>query len=300
MNRSTADRAIVAGASAVIVALTGAAFWLSYAHLADIAMAHGLSGERAWAWPATLDLGVIAGELLMLRAALQQRVDWWAIGLMVSSAGGSIVLNVAGVGDRGEPLDYVVAGVPPTAALVAFGVMMRQIHRWLAHPEPAPVPVAEPAPEPAEPAAVPAEPAIAAERAARERDEAEHRTRMPVFGQFEPLPEVTGTSHDQQVFSDQRQSGPAPEPADSNPVPAVPPAGSGGADLESEDIAGSGFHAHVTRAVALLTADPELTGTEIGTALGASDSYGRRVKRAALTRLHETTTRTTEPAGVGA
>ncbi|MEV1011678.1 DUF2637 domain-containing protein [Streptomyces sp. NPDC049881] len=124
------------------MALTGAAFWLSYAHLADIAMAHGLSGERAWAWPATLDLGVIAGELLMLRAALQRRVDWWAIGLMVSSAGGSIVLNVAGVGDRGEPLDYVVAGVPPTAALVAFGVMMRQIHRWLAtdqfstvHPE---------------------------------------------------------------------------------------------------------------------------------------------------------------------
>lgn len=36
----------------VIIALTGAAFWLSYAHLAEVALAHGLgqATERAWAW----------------------------------------------------------------------------------------------------------------------------------------------------------------------------------------------------------------------------------------------------------
>ncbi|WP_053170684.1 DUF2637 domain-containing protein [Streptomyces sp. SBT349] len=135
MNRATADRLIVAGAGTVIVALTIAAFWLSYAHLADIAMDHGLSGARAWAWPGCLDLGVIAGELLMLRAAIQRRTDWWAIGLTVTGSGGSIALNVAGVGADAEALDYVVAAVPPSAALIAFGVMMRQVHRWLAHPE---------------------------------------------------------------------------------------------------------------------------------------------------------------------
>ncbi|MBB0243532.1 DUF2637 domain-containing protein [Streptomyces alkaliphilus] len=143
MTRSTADRLIVIGAAVVIVALTGAAFWLSYAHLAEIAEAHGLSGARAWAWPATLDLGIIAGELLMLRAAIQKRVDWWAIALTVAGAGGSIVLNVWGVGANAEALDYVVAAVPPSAALLAFAVMMRQVHRWLAHTGPAPV-VADP------------------------------------------------------------------------------------------------------------------------------------------------------------
>lgn len=143
MKRLTADHLIVTAAGGVIVALTGAAFWLSYAHLAEIASAHGLSGARAWAWPATLDLGIVAGELLMLRAALQRRTDRWAIALVVAGAGGSIALNVAGVGQNAGLLDHVVAAVPPSAALIAFGVLMRQVHGWLARGQ-------EPAPEPSE------------------------------------------------------------------------------------------------------------------------------------------------------
>ncbi|TQE40251.1 DUF2637 domain-containing protein [Streptomyces ipomoeae] len=128
------SRALAIGAGLVIVALTAAAFWLSYAHLAEVALAHGMDGKevRAWAWPATLDLFIVAGELLMLRAALTGRVDWWAIGLTVVGSGSSIALNVAGVGGNAEPLDYVVAAVPPTAALLAFGALMRQIHQALA------------------------------------------------------------------------------------------------------------------------------------------------------------------------
>lgn len=128
------SRALAVAAGLVIVALTAAAFWLSYAHLAEVALEHGLGGaqERAWAWPATLDLFIVAGELLMLRAALTKRVDWWAIGLTVAGSGGSIALNVAGVGTAADPLDYVVAAVPPTAALLAFGALMRQVHQALA------------------------------------------------------------------------------------------------------------------------------------------------------------------------
>lgn len=128
------SRALAVAAGLVIVALTAAAFWLSYAHLAEVALGHGLGGaqERAWAWPATLDLFIVAGELLMLRAALTERVDWWAIGLTVAGSGGSIALNVAGVGTAADPLDYVVAAVPPTAALLAFGALMRQVHQALA------------------------------------------------------------------------------------------------------------------------------------------------------------------------
>lgn len=145
---SNPSRALAIAAGVVIIALTAAAFWLSYAHLAEVALAHGMRGKevRAWAWPATLDLFIVAGELLMLRAALSSDVDPWAIGLTVVGSGSSIALNVAGVGTAAGTLDYVVAAVPPTAALLAFGALMRQIHQALAG-RAEPVSVSDTAPE---------------------------------------------------------------------------------------------------------------------------------------------------------
>lgn len=140
---------LTVAAGVVIVALTAAAFWLSYAHLHDVAATYGLGGspERAWAWPATLDLFIVAGEIMMLVAALAKRRDWWAIGLTVAGSVGSIVLNVLGVGPDAEPLAYVVAAVPPAAALLAFGALMRQLHAAVAAQE-------KPAGEPAQDAPV--------------------------------------------------------------------------------------------------------------------------------------------------
>lgn len=119
---------LTVGAGAVIVVLTAAAFWLSYAHLQEVADAHGLDGARSWAWPATLDLFIIAGEVLMLVAALKGQRDAWAILLTVAGSVGSIGLNVYGVGSGAPVIEYIVAAVPPTAALLAFGALMRQIH----------------------------------------------------------------------------------------------------------------------------------------------------------------------------
>ncbi|MFI6138036.1 DUF2637 domain-containing protein [Streptomyces griseus] len=158
MTRTSPDRALAAGATVVTVLLTGAAFWLSYEHLHDVADGNGLDAARAWVWPATVDLFIIAGELLMLRAALRNRVDGWAIALAATGSLGSIALNVAGVGKNAEAMEYVVAAVPPTAALVAFGALMRQVHEALATPRPADetvtltvsspaVPVTRPVPE---------------------------------------------------------------------------------------------------------------------------------------------------------
>lgn len=149
--KATPSQWLTGAAVAVIVALTGAAFWLSYAHLHTVAAGHGLGGSevRAWAWPATLDLFIVAGELLMLRASLTRATDWWAVGLTVVGSGGSIALNIAGVTGT-DPLDYVTAAVPPTAALLAFGALMRQVHGALtAAEQPAeepPAAVAEPVP----------------------------------------------------------------------------------------------------------------------------------------------------------
>ncbi|WJY40015.1 DUF2637 domain-containing protein [Streptomyces sp. P9-2B-2] len=124
--------AVLAGALTVL--LTAAAFWLSYEHLQEVAARHGMADAtaRSWAWPATVDLFIVIGELLILRASLAHRVDGWAILLAAAGSGGSIALNVAGVGDHAQCLDYVVAAVPPVAALLAFGALMRQVHAYLA------------------------------------------------------------------------------------------------------------------------------------------------------------------------
>lgn len=111
------------------VALTGIAFWLSYEHLHDVAAANGLPNHaRAWAWPATLDTFIVIGEVLMLRASLAGKWDWWAASFMAIGSAGSITLNVVGVGDGAGTLAYIVAAVPPVAALLSFGMLMRQLH----------------------------------------------------------------------------------------------------------------------------------------------------------------------------
>ncbi|MGA4840525.1 DUF2637 domain-containing protein [Streptomyces sp. G45] len=141
MTKHAAERAALMAAGAVIVVLTAGAFWLSYAHLADVAGQHGLGSSpvRRWAWPATLDAFIVAGELLMLRAGLRRVTDRWAIAVTVIGSVGSIALNVAGVSGTSRPstvslLDYVVAAVPPLAAMLAFAVLMRQIHQLVERP----------------------------------------------------------------------------------------------------------------------------------------------------------------------
>ncbi|HTF08432.1 MAG TPA: DUF2637 domain-containing protein [Asanoa sp.] len=118
-------------AAVATIALTGIAFWLSYESLHDLAASHHLHGPRAWAWPATLDSFIIIGETLTLRASLARRIDWAAIALTAAGSVGSIVLNIASVGDT-DALTRVVAAVPPVAALLAFGALMRQLHGALA------------------------------------------------------------------------------------------------------------------------------------------------------------------------
>lgn len=131
---ATVDHAITALAAVLTVVLTAVAFWLSYEHLQEVAARHGMAEAvaRSWAWPATVDLFIVIGELLILRASLAHRVDWWAIALVTAGDGASIALNVAGVGQDANALNYVVAAVPPVAALLAFGALMRQVHTYLA------------------------------------------------------------------------------------------------------------------------------------------------------------------------
>lgn len=155
--RDTLTRLALAAAVASIV-LTAIAFWLSFAHLEDIAHHNGLHDARSWAWPAAVDLFIVIGETLMLRASLTGARDWWAIGLTVFGSATSIGFNIAGVGPDAARMEYAVAAVPPTAALIAFGAVMRQLHTAIAArvetettvPAARETPVETTAPQPAE------------------------------------------------------------------------------------------------------------------------------------------------------
>jgi hypothetical protein len=122
------------------------------------------------------------------------------------------------------------------------------------------------------------------------------RERVPVLGDFAPLPELppgfagTGTGTGRHLaFARLREAagtagGTGAEPQAELPEPAAgtsgTASGSGAADIESEPSENTRFRAHIERARNWLESAPELTGTEIGRRLGASDSYGRRVRRA--------------------
>ncbi|MFF2187261.1 DUF2637 domain-containing protein [Streptomyces sp. NPDC058155] len=297
MKRPDARQGLAAGAAVATVALTAVAFWLSYDHLHAVAATNGLDGARAWAWPATVDLFVIIGELLMLRASLRGSVDWWAIGLAATGSLGSIALNVAGVGTDATALEYVVAAVPPTAALVAFGALMRQVHERLAVAPEAAVepagrygdPVFRPVPEPMYAAPEPAEPKPEPITLEREHEPVDTPPPAPVLGAFVPVAELmggtAGTGLDQHAYDAIAVAGTRAEPV---PEPTAEPATPTGSDLESEDTADTRFERYVEDARAWLRADPTLTGTAIGTKLGTSDAYGRRVRRAALAALAST------------
>ncbi|WP_330349256.1 DUF2637 domain-containing protein [Streptomyces sp. NBC_00582] len=193
---ATGGLGLAVGAAVIITAITGIAFWLSYHHLHDVAAGNGLGMDpaRAWAWPAVLDLFYLAGELLILRASYLRTVDPWAICLTAVGALGSISLNVAGVGTGAPALQYVVAAVPPVAALLAFGALMRQLHLWFGNrtvSAPAPVAVtverAEQLAVPPMPEQAPALPAAEArEDFAPEVKAEEQRSERPAIRYTDP------------------------------------------------------------------------------------------------------------------
>jgi hypothetical protein len=121
---------VVAGMVLVTAAATAVGFWLSYSGLHDFALRAGLRGPEAWAWPSSVDLFIAAGEAGVTISALRKESDWpaWAylgLGLAMSVTG-----NVMHVYVRHLPWPpYAVAAVPPIAAMLALGALLRQVYR---------------------------------------------------------------------------------------------------------------------------------------------------------------------------
>jgi len=121
----TAQLAVMTAAAA---AASVAAFWLSYGGLHAFALRGGLTGAEAWAWPAAVDLFIVAGEAGVALALLSRRSDpvawaYLAAGIAVSCTGNAL---------RGYPAPlpwapYAVAALPPIAAAAALACLLHAV-----------------------------------------------------------------------------------------------------------------------------------------------------------------------------
>ncbi|GAA1101810.1 DUF2637 domain-containing protein [Kitasatospora arboriphila] len=133
---------------------------LSFAHLHDLAEASGQTGWKAWAYPVSVDLLLVAAWR-RLRARTSTALAWvWFVIALAASLGANI--GTAGLLDLGQTpawLRIVVAGWP-AAAFLGGTLLVHQTESAASDTERVPFvedtelpPLYEPEPEPIEPAA---------------------------------------------------------------------------------------------------------------------------------------------------
>ncbi|MEU7299046.1 DUF2637 domain-containing protein [Streptomyces sp. NPDC007206] len=123
---------------------------LSFAHLHDLAAAAGQSGWKAWAYPVSVDLLLVAAWRRL--RAHRTRLAWcWFLVALVASLGANIA--TAGFLDLANPpalLRLGVAGWPALAFL--GGTLLAHAPTPASNPTPVPPAPVAPAPEPTDPA----------------------------------------------------------------------------------------------------------------------------------------------------
>ncbi|MFF4955956.1 DUF2637 domain-containing protein [Streptomyces sp. NPDC001222] len=122
---------------------------LSFAHLHDLAAAAGQDGWKAWAYPVSVDLLLVAAWR-RLRSQGPSRLAWcWFIVALFASLGANIAtagfLNLA---NPPAPLRLGIAGWPALAFLGGTLLAHSAEHRMPVPPAPAPTPTPDPDPEP--------------------------------------------------------------------------------------------------------------------------------------------------------
>lgn len=162
---------------------------LSFAHLHDLAAAAGQDGWKAWAYPVSVDLLLVAAwRRMRTNSANRDAWLWFAIALIASLGANVATAGLLDMSDVPDWLRILVAGWP---ALAFLGGTL------LAH---APAPVPQPEPEPVE------EPEAAPKLTVERVPEA-----APELPPTEPAPAETPPDPD-------------PDPVPAPPAVPVPPA----------------------------------------------------------------------------
>ncbi|MFD8811438.1 DUF2637 domain-containing protein [Streptomyces sp. NPDC059627] len=172
---------------------------LSFAHLHDLAASAGQNGWKAWAYPVSVDLLLVAAWR-RLRSEGPSRLAWcWFVVALFASLGANIA--TAGFLDLTDPPALLRLGIAGWPALAFLGGTLLA-HSSPAEPEPEPIrpapvpdtpdaeqpaPEAVPAPDPAPApevtaaaAPVPPVPAVLVDHARKVADEYRARTGSPI------------------------------------------------------------------------------------------------------------------------
>ena len=138
-DRTLASRTVtgvIAGMVAATATATAVGFWLSYDGLHVFALRAGLHGPEAWAWPASVDLFILAGEAGVTISALRRHQDRAAWVYLAIGFAASVTANVLHVDPSALAwIRYAVAAVPPVAAMLALAALLRQVYRLAAEPQ---------------------------------------------------------------------------------------------------------------------------------------------------------------------
>jgi hypothetical protein len=125
---------VVAAMVAATASATAVGFWLSYDGLHVFALRSGLHGAEAWAWPASVDLFILAGESGVTVSALRRTRDRAAWLYLAIGFAASVTANVLHVDPAAlHWTRYAVAAVPPVAAMLALAALLRQVYRLAEH-----------------------------------------------------------------------------------------------------------------------------------------------------------------------
>ncbi|MFC8790106.1 DUF2637 domain-containing protein [Streptomyces cinereoruber] len=166
---------------------------LSFAHLHDLAEAAGQDGWKAWAYPVSVDLLLVAAWRRMRKdGGNRDAWLWFAIALVASLGANVATAGLLDMTDVPAWLRILVAGWPALAFL--GGTLLAHAP----HPEPEPTPIPEPEP------ATPEEP----------------MTELVVERAPEPAPQLAPELPSAEPVTAES----SPEPVSSAPAVPVPPA----------------------------------------------------------------------------
>ncbi|MGW6584814.1 DUF2637 domain-containing protein [Streptomyces globisporus] len=119
---------------------------LSFAHLHDLAAAAGQDGWKAWAYPISVDLLLVAAWR-RLRSEGPSRLAWcWFLIALFASLGANVA--TAGFLDLAHPPAWLRFGIAGWPALAFLGGTLLAHSHTTEEPEPEPVPPAPAAPDP--------------------------------------------------------------------------------------------------------------------------------------------------------
>lgn len=108
-----------------VVGLALGGFAMSYDALHSLAAAQGVPPTLAWLWPLVVDGFIVVASLSVVRAVGEGRSARYPWLLVLVFSGISIAFNV--VHATPTPVARLVAAVPPTALVLSFELLMRQL-----------------------------------------------------------------------------------------------------------------------------------------------------------------------------